>query len=72
MLTKLDKGIGYGTINLNISYVKKIDSGTGLLTCDATVLHAGRTMFTAEGRVVDSQGALYAHGTGTFLIYPKS
>jgi acyl-CoA thioesterase len=34
-------------------------------------VHAGRTMFTAEAKVADKAGKLYAHGSGTFLVYPK-
>ena len=43
---------------------------TGRLLCTGTVIHAGRTMFTAEARVIDENGKLYAHGSGTFLVYP--
>jgi acyl-coenzyme A thioesterase PaaI-like protein len=28
-------------------------------------------MLTAEAKVTDAAGKLYAHGTGTFLVYPK-
>jgi uncharacterized protein (TIGR00369 family) len=60
-----------GTIALNISYVRKIDVATGPLIATATVLHAGRTILTAEAKVEDAAGVLYAHGTGTFMVYPK-
>ncbi len=43
---------------------------SGRLLCTGTVIHAGRTMFTAEAKVVDDSGKLYAHGSGTFLVYP--
>ena len=69
--TKLPFGTGYGTIELKVNYVRKIDTHTGRLLCTANVLHAGRTMFTAEAKVVDEQGKLHAHGSGTFLVYPK-
>jgi len=49
----------------------KIDAATGRLTCTATVLHSGRTMFTADAKLVGEDGKLYAHGSGTFLVYPK-
>jgi len=68
--TKLPAGIGYGTIELKVNYVRKIDADTGRLTCTGTVIHAGRTMFTAEAKVLDDNGRLYAHGSGTFLVYP--
>jgi uncharacterized protein (TIGR00369 family) len=68
--TKLAAGIGYGTIELKVNYVRKIDEATGRLLCTGTVIHAGRTLFTAEARIVDEKGKLYAHGSGTFLVYP--
>ncbi|CPZ52133.1 uncharacterized domain 1 [Mycobacteroides abscessus] len=34
-----------------------------------TVLHPGRRVATAEGKVVDSQGRLVAHGTTTVMVY---
>ena len=68
--TKLAAGIGYGTIELKVNYVRKIDASVGRLTCTGSVIHAGRTMFTAEAKVVDGKGKLYAHGSGTFLVYP--
>jgi len=69
--TKLPAGIGYGTIELKVNYVRKIDVSDGKLYCTGTVIHAGRTMFTAEARVLGENGKLYAHGSGTFLVYPK-
>jgi uncharacterized protein (TIGR00369 family) len=71
VMTKLPVDTGFGTIDLNVKFVRKIDVATGLLTATAKVVHAGRTMFTVEARVADSEGKLYAHGSGTFLVYPK-
>jgi len=68
--TRLPAGIGYGTIELKVNYVRKIVAETGRLLCTGTVIHAGRTMFTAEAKIVDENGKLYAHGSGTFLVYP--
>jgi acyl-CoA thioesterase len=71
VMTKLPQDTGFGTIDLNVKFIRKIDVATGLLTATANVVHAGRTMFTVEARVADSNGKLYAHGSGTFLVYPK-
>jgi uncharacterized protein (TIGR00369 family) len=71
VMTKLPEDTGFGTIDLNVKFIRKIDVTTGLLTATANVVHAGRTMFTVEARVADSNGKLYAHGSGTFLVYPK-
>ena len=68
--TKLARGMGYGTIELKVNYVRKVIAETGRLICTATVLHAGRTMLTSEGKVAGPDGKLYAHGSGTFLVFP--
>ena len=69
--TMLPAGAGYGTIELKVNYVRKIDAETGRILCTGTVIHSGRTLFTADAKVVDENGKLYAHGSGTFLVYPK-
>ena len=71
VITKLPAGSGAGTVSLNIHYVKKVEVETGKLFARATVLHAGRTMLTAQTKITDAQGKLYVHGSGTFLIYLK-
>jgi uncharacterized protein (TIGR00369 family) len=71
VMSKLGKAVGYGTIELKVNYVRKIEVASGPLNCRANVLHAGRTMLTAEAKVADAKGVLYAHGSGTFLVYPK-
>ena len=71
VITKLMHGHGAGTVNLNVSYVRKVDVDSGKLTARATTMHAGRSMLTAEARITDAAGRLCVHGTGTFLIYQK-
>jgi uncharacterized protein (TIGR00369 family) len=71
VMSKLPDGTGFGTIDLNVKFVRKIDVSTGLLTATAEVIHAGRSMITATAKVVDASGKLYAHGSGSFLVYPK-
>jgi uncharacterized protein (TIGR00369 family) len=71
VMSKLPEKTGYGTVDLNVKFVRKIDVDSGRLTATATVLHAGRSMLTAEAKVVDAEGKLCAHGSGTFLVYPK-
>ena len=69
--TKLAAGKGLGTVDLNVKYVRRFDIETGPVLATARVLHAGRTMLTVECKVADKAGLLYAHGQGTFLVYPK-
>lgn len=69
--TKLPPGTRYGTVELKVNYVRAVTVDNGALTCRAEVLHSGRRLATAEARVVDAQGKLVAHGSGTFMIQPE-
>lgn len=69
--TKVPRGTGFGTVEISVNYIRKLDADTVKIRCVGTVLHAGRTMLTAEAKVYGSDDKLYAHGTGTFLVYPK-
>jgi len=64
----LDVGVAYTTLEVKANLVRPLTSETGLIRCTGTVVHAGRTVATAEGRVEDADGRLYAHGTSTLLI----
>jgi acyl-CoA thioesterase len=69
--TKVPGGLSFGTVDLNAKYVRKIEVATGKLIATANVIHAGRSLLTVEARVADEAGKLYAHGSGTFMVYPK-
>jgi uncharacterized protein (TIGR00369 family) len=71
VMSRLPDATGFGTVDLSVKFVRRIDIDSGQLTASARVMHAGRTMFTAEAAVVDASGKLCAHGSGTFLVYPK-
>ena len=42
---------------------------TGEVLCEASVIHVGGRTATAEGRIVDREGRLYAHGTATCMLF---
>lgn len=71
VMSKLAPGTQYGTVDLNVKFVRRIDVDSGPLLARGQVVHARRTMLTAEAKIEDQAGKLYAHGTGTFLVYPK-
>ena len=56
------------TMQLQVSYVRPITVQTGKVSCTGKVIHMGKKSATAEGRIVDSGGKLYAHSTGTFIL----
>ncbi len=59
----------FTTLEMKINYVKAVTQGAGELTCTGTVIHAGRTTATADGRLVDAAGKLYAHGSITCILF---
>ncbi len=67
--TMMPAGRIFTTLEMKINYVRPIRGETGLVRCEARVIHAGRRVATAEGRVVDEQGKLYAHGTATCMLF---
>lgn len=56
------------TIQLQVNYIRPITVATGKLSCSGSVIHGGKRSATAEGRLTDMSGKLYAHATGTFII----
>jgi uncharacterized protein (TIGR00369 family) len=66
--TTLPAGKGYTTVDLSISFVRALTENVKRIRCEATIVHAGGSIATAQGRVLDEAGTLYAHGTTTCLI----
>ncbi|TXS42252.1 PaaI family thioesterase [Streptomyces sp. uw30] len=66
--TTLPAGVGYTTLELKVNYIRAARTEGQTLTATGSVIHAGRRTATAEGRVLDEQGRLVAHGTTTCLI----
>ncbi|HYN84374.1 MAG TPA: PaaI family thioesterase [Pyrinomonadaceae bacterium] len=65
----LPAGAGYTTLEIKVNYVRPMTSETGGVRCEARVVYVGGRTATAEGRVTDGAGRLYAHGTTTCLIF---
>jgi uncharacterized protein (TIGR00369 family) len=65
----LETGWAQTTLEFKISLVRPITTETGAIRAEGTVLSRGRRVGTAEGRIVDRNGRLLAHGTTTCLIF---
>ena len=70
--TQMPAGGGYTTLEAKTHLVRAISAETGVLRAIGKVIHAGKRVATAEGRLVDAQGTLYAHGTTTCLVLSGS
>jgi uncharacterized protein (TIGR00369 family) len=68
--TTLPAGVGYATSDLQIRYSRGITVDTGRIEAEGIVVHAGRRLATAEGKLTEAAtGKLLAHATtGCILI----
>lgn len=57
------------TLEIKVNLLRPLIRETGLVRCEGTVIHLGGRIATAEGRVVDAAGKLYAHATTTCMIF---
>jgi uncharacterized protein (TIGR00369 family) len=64
----LDAGVRYTTLEVKTNFVRAMTVDTGPVRCEGVVLHSGSRVATAEGKVLDGDGKLLAHGTTTCLI----
>jgi uncharacterized protein (TIGR00369 family) len=67
--TSLAVGQGYTTAELSVNIVRAANQTTGPLRAIGKVIHSGRQLATAEGRIVGPDGKLYAHATTTCLVF---
>jgi uncharacterized protein (TIGR00369 family) len=68
--THMPAGSGYTTLEAKTNLVRAITADTGRLRAIGRTLHVGKRMATAEGRLEDAAGKLYAHATTTCIVLP--
>jgi uncharacterized protein (TIGR00369 family) len=68
--TMVRQGFGYTTLELKLNFVRPVTDRTGPVRAEGRVINVSRQIGTAEGRLVDAAGKLYAHATTTCLIFP--
>ena len=62
--TTLPAGVGYTTTDLHVRYIRAMGEATGRVLAEGRVVHRGRRIATAEGRVfTEENGTLIAHGS---------
>jgi uncharacterized protein (TIGR00369 family) len=67
--SKLAAGVGYTTLEIKVNFIRAMTAETGRVRCEAELIHLGGRTATAEGRITDEGGKLYAHGTTTCLVF---
>jgi len=68
----LPAGRSYTTLELKVNIVRALTEAVPLVRAEGRLVHAGRQVATAEGRLVGPDGKLYAHATTTCLIFDRS
>jgi uncharacterized protein (TIGR00369 family) len=66
--TRLPSGTLYTTLELKVNFLRPLSVTTGQVACIGTVLHVGSRVATAECKLIDEAGKLYAHGTTTCMV----
>jgi uncharacterized protein (TIGR00369 family) len=66
--TRLPAGTGYTTLEAKVNLVRAITAKTGIIRATGRVIHLGGKTATAEAKLEDAAGKLYAHSTTTCII----
>jgi uncharacterized protein (TIGR00369 family) len=69
VVTRLPAGAEQTTVEFKLNFVRPMSSGTGEVRGEGRVIHCGRSIATAEGRLLTGDGKLIAHGTTTCMIF---
>lgn len=67
--TMMPAGRAYTTAELGVNLVRAIGSKVARVRAEGKVIHCGRQLATAEGRLYGPDGTLYAHATTTCLVF---
>lgn len=67
--TVMPVGRGYTTAELSVNLVRAIGAKAPRVRAEGKVIHCGRQLATAEGRLYGPDGTLYAHATTTCLVF---
>jgi uncharacterized protein (TIGR00369 family) len=65
----LPAGVGFASIETKANFSRPILPDTGRVRAEGRVVGQGRTIISAEGKMVDSRGRLLAHGTSTLMVF---
>lgn len=68
--SRLPAGTGYTTLEFKVNLTRALTDKTGPVRAEGIAIQVGSRVGTAEGRLIDAAGRLYAHGTTTCLIFP--
>jgi uncharacterized protein (TIGR00369 family) len=70
--TTLEAGVGYTSIDLNVSYTRPVTRDSGRLRAIGTVVKPGRRVAFSRAEILDGAGKVVATATSSCLIMPSA
>ncbi|HEX6240640.1 MAG TPA: PaaI family thioesterase [Polyangiales bacterium] len=67
--SQLPVGKSYTTLEIKMNLVRALRDKVPLVRAEAHVVHGGKQVATAEGRLIGPDGKLYAHASTTCLVF---
>ena len=65
----LSSGKGSTSLEFKVNFVRPVFDKTGTLKAIGEIINAGKQIVTAEAKLIDEAGKLYAHATTTCFIF---
>lgn len=72
VMSVLDATEAYTTADLTVHLVRPIFAKTGPVIAEGRIIHRGKRLATADGRLTDQHGKLLAHATTTCVIFERT
>ena len=66
--SELERGVAYATVELKTSFVRPVTVEAGVLRAEGRIVHQGSRIATAEAKLLDEAGTLYATSSSTSVV----
>ena len=70
-LSTLEADQGFTPIDIRVNYLRPLTVETGEVRAEGKVLQAGRRLAYCEAKLLDRDGKLICHGTGSCLVFAR-
>ena len=61
----------FTTVDIRVNYLRPLTVETGEVRAEGRVIQGGRRLAYCEAKLMDKDGKLICHGTGSCLIFPR-